>query len=51
MTLGGRRTSTSEASRRVEAVEVAWSEMAGLEPSPVRGVEVDWPSCWMVTPG
>lgn len=51
MTLGGRKTWKSEASRRVGAVEVVWSEMGGLEPSQVREVEVDWPSCWMVTPG
>lgn len=51
MTLGGRRISTSEASRQVEVAEVVWSETAELELCPVREVVVDSPSCWMATPG
>lgn len=51
MTLGGRTKSTSEASRQVGVVEVVLSEMAELELCLAREVEVDWPSCWMATPG
>lgn len=51
MILGGRTKSRSEASRQVGVVGVVSSEMAELELCLAREVEVDWPSCWMATPG